>query len=124
TQSGTMSTYTITKATDAISSAVFTETWNTLTKQPYNFDGTTLSYVDSAYYATASRSIAYESDGTLEEYDTLFVTSVNNVTGTITGIADTFYRITDALVVTGSGTTWTPKTFDSVSIAPVPYSER
>src|SRR5690606_37610254 len=125
TQSGTMSTYTITKSSDAISSAAFTKTWNTLNQQPYDFDGTTLTYKDKAYYATADRSISYDgATGALTPYDTLFVESVNSATGTITGIGNTFYRINDELIVTGSGTTWTPKVIESsVTIAPVSYSE-
>lgn len=117
--------FTITKSSDAVSSAVFTESWTTFAIQPFTFDGTTLSYpaANKAYYATTEHAISYASSGTLTDPDLMFLASTSG--SDLVGLSGPFYRISDSLVFTGSGTTWTPKTVTGTAntIQPVLYSE-
>ena len=125
TTGGVESTYTVTKATDALSAALYSTNWITLNAQQFDFDGTTRTWKTSSkvFDASSTYSISYSSTGTLLDPDTCYVETAS--AGTITCLDDSiYYRLSNTLVVSGSGTTWTPRTITSgVTLAPVPYTE-
>lgn len=120
-------TYTITKSTDAVTLA-FSDNWNTLNGQLYDFDGTTMTFKSGAraYLANSGTVIAYyATDGELQQPDSCYAESVSNATSEITCIDDSlFYRISDSLAVSGSGTTWTPRAISGNTVSPTMYTER
>lgn len=127
-QSGTTKTFTITKATDAISAELYDDTWLTYAVQPFDFDGTTFTYSEdkSAYFATATQAIAWQADGVFNISAAVMpAESLDTSTGIISGPDATYYKISNSLVVEGSGTTWTPRLVSGTTetVAPTPYEE-
>lgn len=128
TASGTTRLVSITKSTDVVSSVLYTNSWTTYNSQQFDFTGSvarTFKTNTEAYYATSSYAIHYTPAGVLTDPAELYAETITPGTGTITGLANTIYRISNALVVTGSGTTWTPKVLTATAtIAPTAYSEK
>lgn len=125
---GTVATYTITKSGDTLSAALYSTVWLTLPDQQFNFDGSTArTYrsVGEVYFATSTYAIKYAaSTSTLTDPDVLYIETVNSGTGVMAGFDDTvFYRLSNTMIISGSGTVWTPRTFSGYAISPVPYTE-
>lgn len=127
TTSGTTNTYTITKSTDAVSSSLYSNSWLTWANQQFDFNGVTRSFKVSsiAYYATSAQAVSWTANtGALNAAAQMYAATVTPSTGAIAGVSSTFYRISDTLIVTGSGTTWTPTTVTAVGVTPSVYTEK
>lgn len=120
-------TATISVSTDTLSAVLYTDNWLTVPTQTSDFDGTTRTWKSSnfkAYLATTTKAVSWTPAGTNLNPDELYLESVNNSTGTLTAVDDAkYYRISDTLIVSGSGSTWTPRLITAALIEPTPYSE-
>jgi hypothetical protein len=125
----TVNTYTITKSTDTLSSILYTESWLTLNDQQFNFDGTNSRTYRSAgevYLATSTHPLAYAAQAsTLSDPAQCYVETVTQATATAACIDDSiYYRLSDTLIVSGSGTTWTPRVISgATTVQPTTYTE-
>lgn len=122
---GTENVHTYTKSSDALSGILYTTDWLNWNVQPFNFDGTSKTFqaTNKAYLGSTSHSAAYNaSSGALSDPDACYAETV--ASSTITCVNDSpYYRISDALIVSGSGTTWTPRAISGARIEPTVYSE-
>jgi hypothetical protein len=132
TAGGTESTATINTSTDALSAVLYTEDWITYGTQHYDFTGAsarTYKSGEEIYIATSTHIIQYPTTGTFTLTDpyTCFVETLTKAAGlgTVTCLDDSpYYKVSNTLFVSGSGTTWTPRVMTATStITPTVYSE-
>jgi hypothetical protein len=120
-------THIIDKATDTLTSTAFTYDWLTWMNQIYSFNGSTMTWLDAGLFlATATTGVQMENGNDDFTGGPLYAVSVNSGTGIITSVSTSpYYRISDQLYASGSGTTWTPQytTTSPITISPTPYEE-
>lgn len=93
--------------------------------QPFNFDGTTFTFKSpfTAYWTNGTQHIDWDASATMTTPSFALIETA--VTGTLTALNDSpFYFVSQGLVVSGSGTTWTPRVItSSATIAPTAMEE-
>lgn len=120
--------YTVTQASPyTISSEVFDKNFLTRPINLFTFNGTIRTYntAQDLYLQSTDFAASYTGGGVLTDPDVAYIEVVTPETGTLTVLDDANqYKIADDLFVTGSTTTWTPRTIGTViNITPTAYEE-
>ena len=122
---GTETTVSITISTDTYNGAIASTNWINWNVQTTHLDvnGTRTFSPANRFVATSTLAEGY--DGTGRAAMRMPALTVDNATGTITWFTTTFYRLSDSIFATVSGTTTTIKVVGAgVKMAPVAYSEK